>query len=284
MQAWIVGKNGLLGAGLLRASPSSALATDRREVDIADINSVRAFIKNHPGITHIFNCAAYSLVDAAETERIQAHQANAAGPENLGRAASEIGAQVIHISTDYVFSGHLSRPLGEEDAVGPLNYYGITKLEGERRLLAVLPDACIVRVSWLFGQGGKNFVSKLLQMMCEKEELFLTADQWGRPTYVPDLVQALLAIKDLSGLYHYANAGPATKYTFGCIMREEAEKRGLPVKVKKIHPVPGSYFFSPCKRPAYSVFDTSKIEPFLQAPIRPWEIGLKELLCTQPVP
>lgn len=284
MQAWIVGKNGLLGSALHRVLGSSSYATDRGEVDVAKIDSIRAFLHLHPGVTHIFNCAAYSLVDAAETERDIAHQANAAGPENLGRAAAEIGGRVVHISTDYVFPGSLFRPLREEDVVGPLNHYGATKLEGERRLLSIAPNASIVRVSWLFGQGGKNFVSKLLQMMCEKEEIFLTADQWGRPTYVPDLVQALLSIKDLSGVFHYANTGAATKYTFGSFMREEAEKRGYPVKVKKIHPVPGSYFISPCKRPAYSVFDTSKVESFLQAPIRPWQIGLSEFLCTQPVP
>jgi dTDP-4-dehydrorhamnose reductase len=273
MKIWVTGAGGLLGSALKKRA---ALATTR-EVDIGDLSSLRAFVKQHKEISHIVNCAAFSLVDPAESRREEAHRANAVGPENLAKVAKEIGAKLLHLSTDYVFPGDLKRPLKETDPTEPLNHYGKTKLEGEERAMAAHPAACILRVSWLFGSGGKNFVSKLLQMFQEQEEIRLTADQWGRPTYVPDLVEAILKILDQSGLYHYANAGAATKFTFGCAMRDMAEQMGFPLTVKSIVAVPGASFPSPCKRPPYSVFDTAKIEQFVN--VRPWQEALKEFLC-----
>ena len=251
-----------------------------REVDIADPVSVRLYMDQNPEISHIVNCAAYSQVDAAEKEREAAYRANAIGPGNLAMIAKERGVKLIHISTDYVFPGNGKTPLTEKDPVGPLSYYGLTKLEGEERALS--QSASVIRTSWIFGSGGKNFVSKLFQMMREEESIFLTADQWGRPTYTPDLARALLfSLRDQSGVFHFASQGAATKYLFGCSMRDAALKKGWSLKVKEIHPVPGTYFPSPCKRPPYCVFDTSKVESILGEPIRPWQQGLDEFLCMQ---
>lgn len=282
MKPWIVGKNGLLGSTLANRLPD-AIASRREEADVADLASLQRWSEKHRGITHIFNCAAYSLVDAAETEQDAAWRANALGPENLGRLARDTGARLIHISTDYVFPGDLNRPLREDDPTSPLNHYGRTKLEGEQRLFAIFPDALIVRVSWLFGEGGKNFVSKLLAMMQSQEEICLTDDHWGRPTYTPDLAGALLALSDCSGLFHFANQGSATKYSFGCFFHEEAKRQGWQIKTKKITPVSSNFFPSPCERPPYSVFDTTKIERIL-GPIRPWQAGIPEFLCRRSAP
>ena len=276
MKIWVTGANGLLG-NALRSSVD--FATTREEVDIGEIDSVSAFVKNYSGITHIVNAAAFSLVDLAEKEREQAFRANGIGPENLGLIANEIGAKVVHISTDYVFSGDLKRFLHEEDKTDPCNYYGVTKLEGEKRLQQVHPEACIIRTSWIFGSGGKNFVAKLFEMLQSAHEIRLAEDQWGRPTYVEDLKKVIFHMLDISGLYHFANAEIASKYTFGVAMREEAEALGFPVQNSRILPVPSASFAAPCRRPVYSPFDTRKIEKLLNRPIRSWRNALREYLC-----
>jgi dTDP-4-dehydrorhamnose reductase len=254
------------------------LATTKQDADIADLASLRCFARRNPGITHIVNCAAFSLVDLAEKENLQALQANAVGPENLGIVASEIGARIVHISTDYVFRGDLHRPLKETDPVDPCNYYGMTKLQGERNLLKACPSACIIRTSWIFGEGGKNFVAKLLQFLLEKEEIQLTHDHWNCPTFVKDLAKAVFGMLNASGVFHFSNRGAATKYEFGLAMREEAMAAGFPIAAKRILPVPGSTFPSPAKRPVYSAFDTSKIESLLGYPIRSWREALSDYL------
>ncbi len=272
---WITGSRGLLGSALT-AKCKAHLATGR-EVDISDRPAVFAFVKNNPGITHIINCAAFSQVDAAESCREEAYQANAIGPENLALAAKEIGAKLIHISTDYVFSGKVHRPLTEDDPVGPCSYYGKTKLEGEKKALE--HSACVIRTSWIFGSGGKNFVSKLLKMLQLQKEIRLTDDQYGRFTYAPDLADAILLMLGKSGLYQFANAGISTKYEFGCAMLEEASLLGFPIVAESIIPVPGAFFQAPCERPAYSALDTTKIEAFM--PIRHWRNPLKDFLCEE---
>jgi dTDP-4-dehydrorhamnose reductase len=272
---WVTGADGLLGSVLRE---SATLATGKKMADIGDLDALRSFARQNRGITHIVNCAAFSLVDRAEADPEAAYKANALGPENLGILAREIHARIVHISTDYVFPGNLHRPLKEDDPVDPRSHYGRTKLEGERRLLQVNPKAAIIRTSWIFGRGGKNFVAKLLQMLQEKEEIHLTNDHWNLPTYARDLSDAILKMLDASGIYHFANPGAATKYEFGLAMREEAEALGLTIAAKRIVPVPGSTFPSPAERPVYSVFDTSKIEMNLGAPIRSWREALREYL------
>lgn len=271
---WITGAKGLLGSAL--SVKCKAALHSGREVDIADLISVQTFVKRHPGITHIINAAAFSQVDAAEQSRAEAYRTNVIGPENLARTAQEIDANLIHISTDYVFPGDLKRPLTEKDPVRPCNYYGKTKFEGEQRILS---SALVIRTSWIFGAGGKNFVSKLLQMLHTQKEIQLTNDHWARPTYANDLAEAILQMSDHKGLFHYANSGVATKYEFGLAMREEALLLGWPILTKSILAVPGSTFPSPTCRPIYSAFDTAKIEQYV--PIRHWREGLKDFLCAQ---
>ncbi len=272
---WITGANGLLGSALQKVC-KAALHTGR-EVDISDLGVLRKFAKEHPGIRYIINAAAYSLVDAAEKEREAAWKANAVGPGNLGQIANEIGAKFIHLSTDYVFPGNLMRPLSEVDVVAPCNYYGETKLEGERRALSL--GALVIRTSWLFGGGGKNFVAKILQMLQSEKEICLTENQWGRSTYAPDLVEAILQIKDMVGLFQFANRGVVSRYEFGVAMKEEALKLGYKIVNEKMVPVPASAFPTPCKRPVYSAFDTAKIEQHIL--VRHWKEALRDFLCAQ---
>jgi len=276
MKFWITGSQGLLGQTL---KSLAYLSTNRAEANIADLSCLRAIVKKHPGITHIVNCAAQSLVDAAEIHREEAFLANAVGPANLASIATEIQARFIHISTDYVFAGDGKIPLKETDPTEPCNYYGYTKLEGERKVQTIMPSACILRTSWIFGMGGKNFVAKLLRLFQEKETIELTNDQWGRPTYAPDLANVIWQLRNTSGLYQFANQLPVTKYEFGLAMKEEALSLGIPLKVKNILPVSSSQFPSLVKRPIYSVFDTTKIEQELNITIRCWKDALREFLC-----
>ncbi len=282
MKLWIPGANGLLGTALCsslsKAGNVPFVGTNHKQADITDLPAIRAFARAHLGITHIVNCAAYSLVDLSETHREEAYLANAIGPENLAVLAREIGAKLLHVSTDYVFSGNGNKLLSENDPVAPSSYYGKTKLEGEERVQWTLSSACILRVSWLFGPGGKNFVSKLLQLLQEKNEIQLTNDQWGRPTYAPDAADAILKLLDHSGIYHFANTGIATKYEFGVAMKEELKNLGASLAADSILPVPGSMFQSPCKRPVFTAFDTAKIERHLKMAIRPWRAALQEFL------
>lgn len=276
MKVWITGAGGLLGSSLCRLIP--CIPSTKADADIANLDSLRIFARQQPGITHIVNCSAFSLVDLAETSRIEAYNTNAIGPENLAKVAKEIGAKIVHISTDYVFPGDLFRPLHEEDRVCPLNYYGETKWEGERRLFSVFPSACVIRTSALFGSGGKNFVAKLFQMLFENEEIYLADDQRNSPTFVEDLAQAILQMLDESGLYHFSNQGSATKFSFGTAICNFAREKGAILKAKTLIPVPSARFPSPCQRPVYSVFDTTKIRLKLKTPIRSWEEVLRSFL------
>jgi dTDP-4-dehydrorhamnose reductase len=267
MKLWIPGAGGLVGKTL--CAKTDAIAT-RREVDIADLSAVRAFVKENGPFTHIVNCAAFSEVDPAESKVEEAFRANATGPENLGRVAKETGARLLHLSTDYVFDAKEKTPLKEEDLPDPCNAYGKSKLEGERRLFSVFPEACILRTSWVFGAEGKNFVAKLLDLLETKDELRLVSDQTSRPTYVFDLANVILELLDASGLYHFANAEPTNKYEFSIAFREIAEALGFPIRCKRIVPVASSEFSSPAKRPLYSALHTGKIEKRLSFSVRSW--------------
>ncbi len=274
MKVWITGAKGLVGSYLISQQTIPFVATGR-EIDIAEPSQVDEFVRREKP-THIFNCAAFSAVDPAETERDAAFRSNALGPQVLGRVAKERRIKLLHLSTDYVFAGTGKQPLKETDPVAPCNYYGMTKLEGEKGLKAVYPEACILRTSWIYGSGGKNFVAKLIGLLQTKEELRLVEDQVSRPTYVPDLVHVMILMKDRSGLYQFANAGPTSKYDFALALRQEAANLGFPIRCKTILPCLSSEFSAPAKRPLYSAFDTTKIESIYKP--RHWRDTLPEYL------
>lgn len=270
---WITGAKGLLGSSLEKKL-KGALATGR-EVDIGDKTQISSFLKTNPGITHIINCAAFSNVDLAESSKEEVYRTNALAPEYLAEEANRVGARLIHISTDYVFGGEQKRPLLETDPPDPCNYYGKAKLEGEKR--ALQKGALVIRTSWVFGANGKNFVSRLLKMLQEKRTISLVDDQWGRFTYAPDLADAILKMLDQKGLYHFANAGIATKYEFGLAMKEEAFLLRYPIYTEAIVAVSKESFPTSSKRPVYSALDTSKIKPLVK--VRHWREALRDFLC-----
>jgi dTDP-4-dehydrorhamnose reductase len=263
--------------------------TSDLDVDIAEQDRVLDFArKERP--TLILNAAGYTRVDDAETHEADALRANGTGPGNLGLAAADVGARVVHYSTDYVFDGRGTSPYAEDAATGPAGAYGRTKLAGEEQLLAACPGgATVIRTSWLFGENGPNFVKTMARLLAEKEELRVVADQRGRPTYTGDLADATLALAGISrtgaaepGIYHFANAGEVTWHAFTLAIRDACVKHGRPVKAERILPVTTAEFPRPAPRPAYSVLGTSRIERALGAAPRDFRQALDEYLAREP--
>ncbi|MBS0624463.1 MAG: dTDP-4-dehydrorhamnose reductase [Verrucomicrobia bacterium] len=277
MNIWVTGTNGQVGRvllDLLKKRGIPAFGTTHAEVDIADEKAVRQQMQK---ATHVINPAAYAQVDPAETEREASFRANVSGPEMLAKAAREFGTRLVHISTDYVFDGKSNRPYREEDETNPLNWYGYTKREGEIRALNAYPETCIVRVSWVFGgHGARHYVAQVLRLVSQNKTLRFVDDQIGRPTYALDFAEALIALRDCQGIYHYSNSGSLSKYAFARAIWEWAQQKSLPTICEQIVPIPSVEFPTPAKRPLFTSFDTSKVEKLIS--IRPWREALTDCM------
>ncbi len=270
----------MLGSSLLErcsAKGIQAVGTTRAEADVCNLDQLREkCLEIKP--THIVNCAAYTDVDGAEKDLNAAFAVNAEGAANVARIADEQGIRLVHISTDYVFAGTGSEPYREEDPCAPANVYGMSKWEGEKKVLEILPSACIVRTSWLFGSKGKNFISSLLKWFQQKEELQIVFDQCGKPTYCYDLADAVLTLLDAEGIVHFANDGERSRYQIALDLLESTKFQEIPVKCRSIVPVPSAQFPTPAVRPAYSVLDTSKYSYLTSIKPRPWGEAVNEFI------
>jgi dTDP-4-dehydrorhamnose reductase len=274
----ITGSNGQMGQSLKKLSSQFALFDyvflTRDEMAIDDSAAVnKAFQKYHP--QYCINCAAYTAVDKAETEKDLAFQVNATAAKLLALACKEFNTRFIHISTDYVFDGNAAEPYSRDAAVNPQGVYGASKLEGERLALTANPGTLVIRTSWLYSEFGKNFVKTMLRLMSEKESINVVNDQKGSPTYAPDLAEAILQIISTlqwhPGIYQYSNAGVISWYDFAVAIKEIAGKNC------KVNPIPSSQYPTPAKRPSYSAMDTQRIEADYGVTIKSWRKSLE--LC-----
>lgn len=245
---------------------------DLPEFDVTDAARVRDAL---PPCDLVINCAAYTAVDNAETQRALADAVNADGPGNLAEACASGGTRFFHLSTDYVFDGSADRPYREDDVPHPLNAYGAGKLEGERRVRAAGGNALIIRVQSLFGVHGEHFIRKILRRLeGGAEGLQVVDDQVTSPTYTRHVAQALVRLAETSrqGVVHVAASGSCSWFTFA---REALRLLDLE---NPVTPVPSSAFPTPAQRPPRSVLDTSRYRGWTGRSLPTWQEGLREYL------
>jgi dTDP-4-dehydrorhamnose reductase len=278
----ITGAAGQVGRSLARTAVPGAelLAVSHKDLDIADVDDVLAYVRMHaPEV--IINAAAYTAVDRAESEYQLAQQVNSDGPRNLAVAAREVGARLIHISTDFVFDGAASVPYRPEAVPSPLSVYGTTKLAGERAVLETLAErAVIVRTAWIYAAEGSNFVRTMLRVMNATGAVRVVADQVGTPTAANSLAEILWKIAAeprITGVHHWTDAGVASWYDFAVAIAEEGAALNLVAPTVTVTPIATSDYPTPARRPAYSVLDKSSLAPFGLVPAH-WRRWLRTVL------
>lgn len=275
----VTGSNGQLGNEIKKQASSlndaAFFYTDVDTLDITNVIATDAFLKQH-GITHIINCAAYTAVDKAETEKEASMLINGKAPTLLAQAARNNQSFLIHISTDYVFDGKGTRPYVETDQPNPMSVYGKSKWQGEQGIKQYANQAIIIRTAWLYAALGNNFVKTMQRLGKEKSEIGVVADQIGTPTHAADLAKAILQIiPQLSGwdkgveIYHYSNEGVCSWYDFAKkIMSLSRLSCQVQAITTKDYP-------TPAYRPQYSVLDKSKIKKTFKLQIPSWEEALE---------
>ena len=276
MNILITGSNGQLGNEMRVLSVAHPkhryFFTDVAELDITDLSAVTAFVQTN-SIDLIVNCAAYTNVDKAEEDEATARKINADALSVLGSQ----GVKVIHVSTDYVFSGDEHIPCKETDLVAPRTAYGRTKYEGEKRLLAVCPEAVILRTAWLYSEYGNNFVKTMIRLGQERKELGVVFDQIGTPTYAADLAQAIFTVIESpvwhAGIYHFTNEGVCSWYDFTIAIHQLAG-----ISQCAVRPILSEEYQYKTPRPHYSVLDKSKFKKTFGVEIPYWLDGLKRCI------
>jgi dTDP-4-dehydrorhamnose reductase len=276
----IAGAGGQVGSFLAAVASGQGrdvLALTSSQWDIADPQRADEIVQAGDVV---INCAAYTAVDDAERDRDRAHAINAAGPDYIARACARAGAQMVHISTDYVFDGSASHPYEPGDDTRPLSVYGQTKLAGELAVLAALPGAVVVRTAWVYtGGNGKDFVAAMRRLAAGDQVVDMVDDQTGSPTYTADLVGALLEVADgrvhaPNGIVHAANAGEVTRYG-----QTRAVFEILGADPERVRPVSSDRNPRPAARPSYSALSGRQSQEAGLSPLRPWREALAEALA-----
>ena len=263
-------------------APSGALKinyffTDRSNLDISDFDLVKEYIRDKQ-INIIINCAAYTAVDKAEDDAINADKINHLAVKYLAQIAKEKDIKLIHISTDYVFDGKNYKPYSEDDATNPNGVYGKTKLDGEKAMQEINPkNSIIIRTSWVYSSFGANFVKTMLRLGKEKESLGVIFDQVGTPTYARDLAKAILDIllninNEKVEIYNYSNEGVLSWYDFAKEIMRMAKIHC------KVNPIETSDYPTPAQRPHYSLLNKSKIKEEFGIIVPYWKDSLDACL------
>jgi dTDP-4-dehydrorhamnose reductase len=288
----VTGANGQLGKELSELTSLypryNFVFLTKEELPVHEFEAVRNFFKSTQP-QYCINCAAYTAVDKAESEKKLAFRINGEAIGVLAAACRENNTKVIHISTDYVFDGNATTPYKEDSPTNPQSIYGASKLEGEKTAMQFNPDSIIIRTSWVYSEFGKNFVKTMMKLMSEKDEINVVNDQYGSPTYAHDLAKIIINIivnchtdsnretivNWTPGIYHYSNEGVITWYNFAIAIKE------LSGSSCKINPITTEQFPTPAKRPAYSVLDKTKIQQTFGIKLKDWKESLA--ICLQKI-
>jgi dTDP-4-dehydrorhamnose reductase len=278
----VIGRSGQVARALSRSAHGrgyAVAALGRPEFDLEHPEQLPALMSSY-GPDVVINAAAFTAVDMAEEQRETAYRVNAEGAGKVAREASAAGAQVIHLSTDYVFSGLKPTPYVETDATEPLSAYGATKVEGECLVLAADPRAIVVRASWVYDASGKNFVRTMLRLAQSRTEVGVVSDQIGSPTFANDLADAVLTVaasavkgESPTGVYHCAGAGETSWAGFAEAAFEFSRARGGPFAVVK--PISTAEYPTAALRPANSRLDCSKLARDYDVKLPPWRASLE---------
>lgn len=282
MKVIVFGGSGQLGRALSHCAPGTATlhALTRSDADIGDAAQVEAAIAAHkPDL--VINAAAYTAVDAAETDSAEAMRINGEAPGHIARACKASGARLVHISTDYIFDGEATRPYRPGDAVNPLSAYGRSKRAGEDAVRQALPEALLVRSQWLYAATGRNFVTTMLDLMTRRDSIDVVADQIGTPTHAASLARAIWALVEAGarGVHHFTDGGEASWYDFAVALAAEARASGL-IDGVEIAPVTTADYPAAARRPRYSVLDCSETWAITGAP-RHWRDELRVALAAR---
>ena len=288
MRIVVTGAQGQVGWELTRralALGHDVLAWDVAELDITDAAAVdRALAASSAEV--VINAAAYTAVDRAEQEPDLAFAVNRDGPAHLAAACARLNLPLLHISTDYVYDGGKTDPYVEEDPTTPLGVYGASKLAGDEAVQQRLSRSLILRVSWVFGVHGHNFVKTILRLAREREELRIVADQYGCPTFAGDIADTLLELvgrvaeidaRNAWGIYHYCGTPATTWHGFARAIVELAGARE-PLRVQTVTPITTADYPLPAARPINSVLDCTRLQKNFNTDLRPWRQGLIALL------
>ncbi len=276
----VTGSNGQVGSELKALSSNynyNFFFTDRNTIDITNKESIRSFCQTND-INVIINCAAYTAVDKAESDEINADLVNRKAVKKLSIASQELNIKLIHISTDYVFDGKNFKPYCEQYKTNPQGIYGKTKLDGETEMISINPkNSIIIRTSWVYSSFGNNFVKTMLRLGREKESLGIIFDQVGTPTYAKDLAKVILGIlpkinNEKVEIYNFSNEGVLSWYDFA---KEIMKMAKLDCK---INPIETFQYSTPANRPHYSLLNKSKIRLAFNIEIPYWKDSLEECL------
>lgn len=282
MKVLITGAGGQVGRALTESAPEhvEVFAQSHKDLDVGDANAVAERLGSiRPAV--IINAAAYTAVDRAQAEAELARRINTEGARNLATSAREVGARLIHISTDFVFGGNSSTPYRPDSPTGPLNVYGLTKRDGEDAVLRTLPEQSLVlRTAWVYASAGTNFVRTMLRVMRSNGAVRVVADQIGTPTSarsVAETIWKIVALPELNGIHHWTDAGVASWYDFAVAIAEEAAQLRLVSPHVTVTPIATHQYPTAALRPKFSVLETSSLAALRTTPIH-WRMRLRGVL------
>ena len=288
MKILITGAQGQVGKELVSIANQrgfDVIAAGQTELDITQLKNIESYVEVHqPDL--VINAAAYTAVNKAEEEQDITYAINRDGTANLAAVSKEKNIPLLHISTDYVFDGTKSEAYSENDAVSPLGIYGISKWQGEETIRQTLPEHIILRVAWVFGAQGNNFVKTMLRLAKDRDELSVVADQFGRSSPAKDIAKTLIILaeqyqkeKTLEwGTYHYCGDEKVSWCGFAKEILKQAKEQGLIEKDIKVNAITTAEYQDPTKRPANSMLDCEKIKNTFGIEMPSWKESLNQVL------